>query len=113
MKTHVEEHSSFISRIIHFSVYHRGIVFFLTALMAAVGWYTFQNLPIDAVPDVTNVQVQINTSVQGLAPEETERNVTFPIETAIRGIAGVTQVRSLTRFNLSQVTVVFEDDVDI
>jgi heavy metal efflux system protein len=102
-----------IGRIIHFSVYHRGIVLMLTAALALIGWYSFQNLAIDAVPDVTNVQVQINTGVDGLSPEETERNVTFPIETAMRGLAGVSQVRSLTRFNLSQVTVVFEDDVDI
>ena len=115
MKTseHLQSPTNLISRIIHFSIYHRGIVFFLTFVMAVVGWLTFKNLPIDAVPDVTNVQVQINTGVEGLSPEETERNVTFPIETAMRGIAGVGQVRSLTRFNLSQVTVVFEDDVEI
>lgn len=102
-----------INRIIHFSVYHRGIVILLTAIMASVGWMSFQSLPIDAVPDVTNNQVQINTAVEGLSTEETERAVTFPIETAMRGIADVTNVRSLTRFNLSQVTVIFEDEVDI
>ncbi|MBI5246838.1 MAG: efflux RND transporter permease subunit [Elusimicrobia bacterium] len=99
--------------ITRFSVYQRGAVLLLTGLVALAGWITFQNLPIDAIPDVTNVQVQINTSVAGFAPEETERNVTFPIETAMRGLPGVTQVRSLTRFNLSQVTVIFEEDVDI
>ena len=102
-----------INKIIHFSVYHRGIVLMLTLLMAGIGWATFENLPIDAVPDVTNNQVQINSSVDGLSTDEVEKNVTFPIETAMRGIAGVTQVRSLTRFNLSQVTVIFEDDVEI
>ncbi len=102
-----------INRIIHFSVYHRGVVLLLTGLMALAGWSSFQSLSIDALPDVTNVQVQINTPVVGFSPEETERNVTFPIETSMRGIAGVTQVRSLTRFNLSQVTVVFDEDVDI
>ena len=102
-----------MNRIIHFSVYHRNIVLGLTIVIAAIGWIVFQNLPIDAVPDVTNNQVQINTAVEGLSPEEVETNVTFPIETAMRGIANVTQVRSLTRFNLSQVTVIFEDQIDI
>lgn len=102
-----------INKIIHFSVYRRGVVLALTLVMAIVGWVTFENLPIDAVPDVTNNQVQINSAVEGLSTEEVERNVTFPIETAMRGIAGVMQVRSLTRFNLSQVTVIFEDEVDI
>lgn len=85
----------------------------ITFAVSVAGWVTFQNLPIDAVPDVTNNQVQINTAVDGLSPNETESNVTFPIETAMRGLPGVTEVRSLTRFDLSQVTVIFEDDVDI
>ncbi len=102
-----------INKIIHFSVYRRNIVFFLTALLAIAGWMAFERLPIDAVPDITNVQVQINTTVEGLAPEEIERNITFPIETTMNGISGVTQVRSITRIGLSQVTVVFEDNVDI
>lgn len=102
-----------ISKIIAFSVYNRFVVLVLTAMIAIAGWITFENLPIDAVPDVTNNQVQINTPVDGLSPEETEKNVTFVIETAMRGLAGVTEVRSLTRFNLSQVTVIFEDEVDI
>ena len=102
-----------MNRIIHFSVYHRYIVLLIVAIVGLVGWYSFQSLPIDAVPDVTNNQVQINTGVTGLSPEETENNVTFPIETAMRGLAGVTEVRSLTRFNLSQVTVIFDDSVDI
>lgn len=102
-----------ISKIIHFSVYNRGAVLLLTAIIAIVGWISFQSLPIDAVPDITNMQVQINTTIEGLVPEEIERNVTFPVETAMSGIAGVEQVRSITRFGLSQVTVVFEDDTDI
>lgn len=102
-----------INKIIHFSVYRRNIVFFLTALLAIAGWMAFERLPIDAVPDITNIQVQINTTVEGLAPEEIERNITFPIETTMNGISGVTQVRSITRIGLSQVTVVFEDNVDI
>nr|BFD67508.1 CusA/CzcA family heavy metal efflux RND transporter [Bdellovibrio sp. HAGR004] len=102
-----------ISRIIAFSIYNRMAVLALTVGIAIAGWITFENLPIDAVPDVTNNQVQINTEVDGLSPEETEKNVTFVIETAMRGLAGVEEVRSLTRFNLSQVTVIFEDDIDI
>lgn len=102
-----------INKIIHFSVYHRWTVLFLTALMLVGGIYSFQSLPIDAVPDITNNQVQINTTIEGLAPEEIERTVTFPVESSMRGIAGVEQVRSITRFGLSQVTVVFKDEVDI
>jgi cobalt-zinc-cadmium resistance protein CzcA len=110
---HPVKDQGFISKIIHFSVYHRGTVLMLTALVAIVGWVSFQSLPIDAVPDITNVQVQINTSVEGLAPEEIERNVTFPVQTAMGGIAGVTQVRSITRFGISSVTVAFEDQMDV
>lgn len=102
-----------INRIIHFSVYNRGLVLFLTGLLVIAGIYSFQHLPIDAVPDITNNQVQINTVIEGLAPEEIERTVTFPVESAMRGAAGVEQVRSITRFGLSQVTVVFKDSVDI
>lgn len=102
-----------INKIIAFSIYNRMVVLAITLAISVAGWITFQNLPIDAVPDVTNNQVQINTAVDGLSPEETESNVTFPIETAMRGLPGVTEVRSLTRFDLSQVTVIFEDEVDI
>ena len=102
-----------INRVIHFSVYNRGTVLILTLILALCGFYAFLNLPIDAVPDITNNQVQINTSVEGLAPEEIERTITFPVESSMRGMAGVTQVRSITRFGLSQVTVVFKDGVDI
>src|SRR5690606_36603853 len=70
-------------------------------------------LPIDAVPDITNVQVQVNTKVDGLGPEEIERLVTLPIEMSLNGIPGVDQVRSITRFSLSQVTVSFIDGTDI
>lgn len=102
-----------INKIIHFSVYHRAVVLSLTAVLAIAGVFAFQSLPIDAVPDITNNQVQINTVVEGLAPEEIERSITFPVEAAMRGAGGVTQVRSITRFGLSQVTVVFKDEVDL
>lgn len=102
-----------LNKIIHFSVYQRGTVLLLSLLIAAAGLYSFQRLPIDAVPDITNNQVQVNTGIEGLAPEEIERTITFPVESAMRGIAGVEQVRSITRFGLSQVTVVFKDGLDI
>lgn len=102
-----------INKIITFCVHKYGVVLFLTLLMAIAGVWSFQHLPIDAVPDITNNQVQVNTTVPGLAPEEIERLVTFPVELSMRGMAGVEQVRSITRFGLSQVTVVFQDDMDI
>ncbi len=102
-----------INKIIHFSVYHRTTVLVMTFLAIIAGLIAFQSLPIDAVPDITNNQVQVNTQVEGLAPEEIERTVTFPIETALRGTPGAIQVRSITRFGLSQVTVVFGDEVDV
>lgn len=102
-----------LNRIIQFSIQQRGVVLFLTLLLVVAGIYSFQHLPIDAVPDITNNQVQINTTIEGLAPEEIERTITFPVESSMRGIAGVEQVRSITRFGLSQVTVVFKDEIDI
>lgn len=102
-----------LNNIIRFSVYNRLLILFLTVLLIVAGVYSFQNLPIDAVPDITNNQVQINTTIDGLAPEEIERTVTFPVESSMRGLAGVDQVRSITRFGLSQVTVIFKDSTDI
>jgi cobalt-zinc-cadmium resistance protein CzcA len=102
-----------INKIIRFSVYNKGIVLLFTAALAIAGMYSFQSLPIDAVPDITNNQVQVNTTIEGLAPEEIERTITFPMESSMRGLAGVEQVRSITRFGLSQVTVVFKDGIDI
>jgi cobalt-zinc-cadmium resistance protein CzcA len=102
-----------INNIITFCVKRYGVVLFITLLMMIAGVWSFQNLPIDAVPDITNNQVQVNTTVSGLAPEEIERLVTFPVELSMRGMAGVEQVRSITRFGLSQVTVVFNDDMDV
>lgn len=102
-----------LNNIIRFSVYNRLLILFLTAVLVVAGVYSFQNLPIDAVPDITNNQVQINTTIDGLAPEEIERTVTFPVESSMRGLGGVEQVRSITRFGLSQVTVIFKDSTDI
>jgi len=102
-----------ISRLIHFAVYRPYLTLLLTVVACGVGWYSVEQLPIDAVPDITNVQVQVNTVVEGLAPEEIERSVTFPLETAMSGIRDVTLVRSITRFGLSQLTIIFADGVDI
>ncbi len=102
-----------INKIISFSVYNRVVVLVFTGLLILAGILAFEKLPIDAVPDITNVQVQINTPVEGFAPQEIERTITYPIEAAMNGLAGVTEVRSITRFGLSQVTVTFEDHTDI
>ena len=102
-----------IQRIVDFSLDHRFLVIVLWALVVMAGGYSLLRLPIDAVPDVTNVQVQILTNSPGLAPEEIERLVTFPVETAMSGLPKVDEIRSISRFGLSVVTVVFEDDADL
>ncbi len=102
-----------VNKIIEFSVRNRTLVLIFTLLFVIAGWIAFKNLSIDALPDITNVQVSVNTMVEGLAPEETERYITIPIETAMNGISGVTHVRSLTKFGLSQVVINFEDGTDI
>lgn len=103
-----------LNKIIYVSVFHRAKILFFTILIAISGFFFgFEKLPIDAVPDITNNQVQINTTVSGLAPEEIERSITYPVESSMRGLPNVVNVRSITRFGLSQVTVVFEDAVDI
>lgn len=102
-----------LARFLEFSVRQRTLVFFATFILVGVGVWSALRLPIDAVPDITNIQVQINTQVPALAPEEIEKLVTFPIETEMGGIAGVTELRSLSRFGLSQVTLVFAEGTDI
>jgi cobalt-zinc-cadmium resistance protein CzcA len=102
-----------LSRVLAFSVENRWLVIALTLAFGALGVYDATRLPIDAVPDITNVQVQINTPVEALSPVEVERQVTFPIEAAMGGIPRVDEVRSISRYGLSQVTVLFEDGTDI
>ena len=102
-----------LAKLLRFSVEHRYLVLVITLCVGALGAYNLTRLPIDAVPDITNVQVQINTPVQALAPVEVERRITYPIEAAMGGLPKVLQVRSLSRYGLSQVTVVFEDGTDI
>jgi len=102
-----------ISSLVKFSINNRWVVILFVAILAFAGWESFKKLPIDAVPDITNAQVQVNTQVEGRGPSEIERIVTFPIEAALNGVPGVSQVRSITRYGLSQVTVVFEEGTDI
>jgi len=96
--------------IIETAVRHRWLVVFMAALIAAVGLFQLGKLPIDAVPDITNRQVQINTVAPALTPEQIERQVTYPLETALAGIPGLTTTRSLSRNGFSQVTAIFTDD---
>ena len=100
-------------KIIRFAIEHRWLVLLAVLGMAALGVFTYQRLPIDAVPDITNVQVQINTEAPGYSPLESEQRVTFPIETAMAGLPNLEQTRSLSRYGLSQVTVVFKDGTNI
>ncbi len=102
-----------LAQLIHFSIRHRWLVLVVTLGVAALGVYQFQHLPIDAVPDITNVQVQINTEAPGFSPLEAEQRVTFPVETAMAGLPQLDYTRSLSRYGLSQVTVVFKDGTDI
>ena len=102
-----------IDKIILFSVSQRLLVMLLVLILIACGIYSLQRLPIDAVPDVTNVQVQILTSAPSLSPLEIERQITFPIEVAMSGLPNVEKIRSVSKFGLSAITVVFEDSVNI
>ncbi|PKQ06744.1 MAG: CusA/CzcA family heavy metal efflux RND transporter, partial [Alphaproteobacteria bacterium HGW-Alphaproteobacteria-11] len=102
-----------IEKLVAASIAHRWIVLAVVSGVAALGIYNFSRLPIDAVPDITNVQVQVNTEAPGYSPLETEQRVTFPIETAISGLPRLDYTRSISRYGLSQVTVVFEDGTDI
>jgi heavy metal efflux system protein len=102
-----------LQALIKFSLNQRILVLSGSALLIAVGIWSAIRLPIDAVPDITNNQVQINTSTPALSPLEVEKQITTPIEVAMAGLPGLMEVRGLSKFGLSQVTVVFEDDVDI
>jgi cobalt-zinc-cadmium resistance protein CzcA len=99
--------------LLRLSIEHRRVVVLLTLGAAAVGAFCLWTLPIDAVPDITGVQVQINAVAPSLSPVEIEKQVTFPIETALSGIPGLQRTRSLSRNGFSQVTAVFDDDVDV
>ena len=107
------EPSSWLERVLQGSIRHRWLVLLATLAMALVGVYHYRSLPIDAVPDITNVQVQVNTEAPGYSPLEAEQRITFPVETAMAGLPRLSTTRSVSRYGLSQVTVVFEDGTDI
>jgi heavy metal efflux system protein len=102
-----------IEALLRFAIHRRGLMLMLVFALAGVGVWSFQHLPIDAVPDITNVQVQINTAASGYTPLETEQRVTYPVETAMAGLPMLDYTRSLSRYGLSQVTVVFKEGTDI
>jgi cobalt-zinc-cadmium resistance protein CzcA len=102
-----------IKEIVQFSLHNRMLILFLTLAVAAYGLFALKELPIDAVPDITNNQVQINTVASELSPIEVEKRVTYPIENALAGLPGLEQTRSLSRNGFSQVTAIFHDNVNI
>src|SRR5216117_2362969 len=102
-----------IDRILESSLRQPGFILLAAVILFAAGLWSAVHLPIDAVPDITGVQVQINTEVPALAAEESEERVTRPIEIALAGLPGVEEMRSLTKFGLSQVTIQFQDGTDI
>lgn len=102
-----------LERVVRLAIAHRWLMLLLTVAVSALGVWSFRQLPIDATPDITNVQVQINTEAPGYTPLEAEQRVTFAIETALAGLPRLHYTRSLSRYGLSQVTVVFKDGTDI
>ena len=102
-----------LSKLVDFAIRQRWLVLLAVLGIAALGVYNLRRLPIDAVPDITNVQVQINTAAPGYSPLESEQRITYPVETAMAGLPNLEYTRSISRYGLSQVTVVFKEGVDI
>jgi heavy metal efflux system protein len=102
-----------IASLLEFSLRQRILILGVAGIVSFTGVLAFQSLPIDAYPDVTNIQVQVLTEAPGLSPVEVERFITYPLELQMTGLPGLAEIRSLSKFALSQVTVVFQDDVDI
>jgi len=102
-----------IEAILRFSIARRWLMMTMILALIGLGYWSYQQLPIDAVPDITNVQVQINTRAPGYSPLEAEQRITFPIETALTGIPNLSYTRSISRYGLSQVTVVFNEGTDL
>jgi len=102
-----------LDRLIRFAIAQRWLMLALTGVLIAIGAWSFSRLPIDATPDITNVQVQVNTAAPGYSPLEAEQRVTFPLETVLAGLPGLESTRSLSRYGLSQVTAVFADGTDL
>lgn len=102
-----------LDKIIQFSIRNKFVILLFTLVLIAWGSYSLKNLPLDALPDVTNNQVQIITTAPTLASQEVEQLITYPLERAVKTVPNIIELRSISRFGLSVVTVVFEDDVDI
>ena len=102
-----------MTRLVHAALRNRLLVLTLFALACAMGIVRLVQLPIDAFPDTTPVQVQINTVAPALSPEEIEKQITLPVELSIGGLPGLQSMRSVSKFGLSQVVVTFSDDVEI
>ncbi len=102
-----------IDNIVRLSVERRNLFLVLALVLIGMGIWSYQRLPIDAVPDITNVQVQINTEAPGYSPLEAEQRITFPVETALYGLPTLSYTRSISRYGLSQITVVFKEGTDI
>ncbi|MBX3318887.1 MAG: efflux RND transporter permease subunit [Nitrospira sp.] len=102
-----------IASLLEFSLRQRILVIGLACLLSVVGVIAFESIPIDAYPDVTNIQVQVLTDAPGLSPVEVERFITYPLEIQMTGLPGLAEIRSLSKFALSQITMVFEDEVDV
>ena len=100
-------------RIIQFSIRNAIWVMLFVVAWIAIGIYSYQKLTIDAVPDITNVQVQINSQANGFTALEVEQRITYPIENAMSGMSNLEQTRSVSRYGLSQVTIIFKDGTDI
>src|SRR5262245_61178319 len=102
-----------LDRLIEKSMRQRAVVLLATAGLVVIGLWSAMRLPVDAVPDITSPQVQLNSAVHALAPEEIERLLTFPIESAMAGLPGMVELRSLSKFGLSQITMTFREGVDL
>src|SRR5512141_1113418 len=102
-----------LEKLITYTLKQKGMVVFFALVIVVFGIYSYLRLPIDAFPDVTNIQVEVVSRADGLSAVEIERNVTYPIETAMRGLPDLEQLRSVTKFGLSIVTIVFKDNVNI
>ena len=102
-----------LDKLIAFSLRQRLLIIIAVVMLIGLGFYSFKKLPIDAFPDVTNIQVQVIAEAPGRSPIEVEKLVTFPIEVQMTGLPKLVELRSLSKFGLSMVTVVFEDAVDI
>src|SRR4051794_28284701 len=102
-----------LNKIIAFSLHNRFLILVLSVILIGSGVYSTLRLPIDAVPDLTNVQVQVLTNAPALGPLEVEQFITFPVERTMSGMPRVEEIRSVSKFGLSNVTIVFEEGVDI